>query len=94
MGYAFIHAAEDRNARDGFDTTYRLEAAGVLPEFRGDSEAARRLLLTVLRELAGRSPFGTILTEADANDGPWMNILHALGFVEMGRSRTLERTPG
>jgi len=88
MGYAFCHGGE------GFDATYRLEAAGVVPERRTSSESARRLVWTVLQELAGRSPFGIVVTECDANDRPWIDILHALGFTTRTRRRFLERTPG
>ena len=72
----------------------RLEAAGVVPERRTNSESARRLVWTVLQELAGRSPFGVVVTECDANDRPWIDILHALGFTTRTRRRFLERTPG
>lgn len=88
MGYAFCNGGE------GFDAQYRLEGAGVVAERRSGSESARRLVLTVLQELAGRSPLGRVVTECEANDRPWIDILHALGFMTESRRRSLERTPG
>ena len=89
VGYAFAHVG-----RDALDAPYRLEAAGVARDHRGDSEMARRLIVTVLQELAGRSPMGTVVTDADTSEPAWRRILQAVGFDPTDRTRRLERPPG
>lgn len=88
LGYAFCHGD------DALDARYRLEAAGVLPEHRSSTEMVRRLVLTTLLELAGRSPFGSVAVDPDVEDPKLIEILRLLGFEEGARMPRLERLPG
>lgn len=87
VGYAFCHG-DDR-----LDGCYRLEAAGVLPEYRHSTEMLRRLVVTTLLELGSRSPLATVETQPSAEDPKLVEILLSLGFETVNREVRLERLP-
>ncbi len=82
VGYAFCS-----RTKVGIDSSYSLDGVGVLPRFRGDSEMLRRLLLSLLQELSGISPFGTVTADLPDSDPKLIEILASLGF------ETVERVP-
>lgn len=82
VGYAFVST----NSRE-LDSTYALTGMGVRQRYRGDSEMLRRLVLTLLHELSGRSPAGVVDTVVGESDPKLITILGRLGF------ETTERTP-
>lgn len=87
VGYAFCHGAF------GPEVSFRLEAAGVLPEHRDSTEMLRRVVLTTLHELAARAPAGTLTARPDAEDPKLARILTLLGFREEDREAHLVRSP-
>ena len=87
IGYAFCHGD------DSLDGSYRLEAAGVLPEHRDSTVMLRRLVLTTMLELAARSPLGSVDARPDAGDPKLVEILRSLGFQAVDRERRLKRLP-
>ena len=78
----------------GVDATYGLIAAGVAPEHRGSTEMLRRMLLTLLHELAGVSPVGRLETVLSARDPKLIEILRSLGFTLDQPRPQLRRLPG
>lgn len=89
IGYALCGARSV-----GVDATYVLIAAGVAPEHRGSTETLRRLLLTLLHELAGVSPVGRLQTVLSARDPKLIEILRSLGFQSEQPRPQLRRIPG
>lgn len=87
VGYAFCHGD------DALDGRYRLEAVGVLPEYRDSTVMLRRLVLTTLLELAARSPLATVATQPSSADPKLARILASLGFETGTREARLERLP-
>lgn len=82
VGYAFCSVSGT-----GIDANYSLDAVGVRRRYRADSEMLRRVLLSLLHELAGASPLGAVDTMLPGDDPKLIEILGYLGFV------TLERVP-
>jgi len=79
--------------RPGLDGELALTAVGVAPEHRGSTEMLRRLLLTLLHELAGQSPLGRVRAELSLADPKLVAILRSIGF-EVGDVRpVLRRLP-
>jgi len=88
VGYAFCGGA----AR-GVDAAYHLDGAGVLQALRHDSEMLRRVLLSLLHELSGASPLGTVETALLADDPKLIDILASLGFEVLERLPLLAKAP-
>lgn len=88
VGYAFCGTQ-----RRGIDATYTLVGAGVLQRFRSDSEMLRRLLLSLLHELSGASPFGAVDTLLPDTDPKLIEILQLLGFDVVERTPLLIKRP-
>lgn len=89
VGYALCGARSV-----GVDATYGLIAAGVTPEHRGSTEMLRRVLLTLLHELAGVSPVGRLETVLSGRDPKLIEILRSLGFSSEQPRPQLRRLPG
>ena len=89
VGYAFCS-----RERRGVDATFTLDGAGVLPRFRENSEMLRRLVLSVLHELSGVSPFGVVTAELPDSDPKLIDILASLGFEITERVPLLIKRPG
>lgn len=88
VGYAFLGATTSE-----VDAAYRLTAVGVGQHLRADSEMLRRLVLTVLLELAGRSPFGTVEAQLGRADPKLVEILASLGFLTVEVTPVLVKLP-
>lgn len=88
VGYAFCSAT-----KRGVDASYVLDGAGVLGELRSDSDMLRRLLISLLHELAMRAPMGTVEAELPSGDPKLVQILVSLGFVEVEVTPTLVKLP-
>jgi hypothetical protein len=65
----------------GVEARYGLTAAGVLPEHRGSTVMLRRVLLSLLHELAGLSPLGRVEAELSHRDPKLVDILRSIGFA-------------
>lgn len=79
--------------RVGVDGEFSLSAIGVAPEHRGSTEMLRRLLLSLLQELAGHSPLGSLRAEFPGADRKLLDIMRSVGF-EVGDPRpVLRRLP-
>ncbi|MCC6309648.1 MAG: hypothetical protein IT345_01910 [Trueperaceae bacterium] len=88
VGYAFTGATSQE-----LDASYELTAVGVLRSHRGDSEMLRRLVVSTLRELAGRSPVGNVHTTQGSADPKLGVILASLGFTALEKTPLLVRLP-
>lgn len=88
VGYAFCGAE-----RRGLDAGYVLNGVGVLQVHRESSEMLRRLVVSTLNELAGVSPFGTVVAELSTSDPKLIDILMSLGFTTVERYALLVRMP-
>lgn len=88
VGYAFCGTP-----RRGIDAVFSLNGVGVLHKHRLDSEMLRRLVLTVLQELAGISPLGRLETELPITDPKLIEILGWVGFEEIERVPQLLKRP-
>lgn len=88
VGYAFCS-----RERRGLDSRFTLDGAGVLPRYRQDSEMLRRLVLSVLHELSGSSPLGTVEAELPDSDPKLIEILASLGFERVERVPLLIKRP-
>lgn len=88
VGYAFCS-----RERRGVDASFTLDGAGVLPQFRENSEMLRRLVLSLLHELSGASPFGTVHAELPESDPKLIDILASLGFEHVERVPLLIKRP-
>lgn len=88
MGYALIGTTERR-----LDASYYLTTVGVLPEHRHSSEMLRRLVVTILTDLASRSPLGRIDTSLTERDPKLIEILHSLGFETAAHYPILVQLP-
>ncbi len=71
-----------------------LTAAGVVPEYRSSSEMLRRLVLSLLHELAGRSPLGRVEATLSGRDPKLIEILRSIGFSVGAPRPLLRRLPG
>ena len=88
VGYAFLGST----ARE-VDSAYELTSVGVRRRHRENSEMLRRLVLTALREISGRSPVGTVNTLLGASDPKLVSILTSLGFEALERTPVLIKRP-
>lgn len=88
VGYAFTSASSQE-----LDAAYELTAVGVLQGHRLDSEMLRRLVVTVLRELAGHSPVGVVDTTLSSSDPKLVAILESIGFEALERTAALVKLP-
>ena len=88
VGYAFCGSSER-----SLDSRYNLDAVGVRRELRGDSEMLRRLVISLLHELAGISPVGSIDAEFSAGDPKLIGILRSLGFERRANAPVLVKPP-
>jgi len=88
VGYAFCGTE-----RRGLDAAYVMNGVGVLQEHRDSSEMLRRLVVSTLNELAGVSPFGTVVAELSTSDPKLIDILMSLGFSTVERYAVLVRMP-
>lgn len=88
VGYAFYGSH-----RDGIEGVYYMTAVGVLKEYRTSTEMLRRLLLSSMRELAGRSPLGSIRTTLLERDPKLIRILESLGFDTVTRYQEFVKLP-
>lgn len=80
--------------RAGVDGDLALTAIGVAPEHRASTEMLRRLVLSLLHELAGGSPMGRVRAELSDRDPKLVAILRSVGF-DVGDPRpVLRRLPG
>ena len=79
--------------RGGIDGELALTAVGVARAHRASTEMLRRLLLTLLHEVAAESPVGRVRTELSTTDPKLVRILRSIGF-EVGDVRpVLRRLP-
>ncbi len=79
--------------RGGVDGELALTAVGVARAHRDSTEMLRRLLLTLLHELASESPVGRLRAEFSTTDGKLVAIMRSIGF-EVGDVRpVLRRLP-
>ena len=88
LGYALCGARSV-----GVEATIGLTAAGVLPEHRGSTEMLRRLVLSLLHELAGMSPLGRVETTLSGRDPKLVDILRSIGFTVEEPRPLLRRLP-
>lgn len=88
VGYAFCGSSEKR-----LDGRYSLDGAGVRSELRADSEMLRRLVISLLNELAARSPIGSVDAELSASDPKLVEILRGIGFEPVARTPVLFKPP-
>jgi hypothetical protein len=88
VGYA-LFGAEQR----GLDGSYYLTKAGVMQAHRVSSEMLRRLVLSVLHELAARSPLGRVRTTIDSNEQKLIQIFELLGFDSRRRYAQFIKQP-
>jgi hypothetical protein len=79
--------------RAGIDAAVGLTAIGVAPEHRGSTEMLRRLLVTVLQEFAGQSPWGRVRAELSVSDPKLVSILRSIGFAVGDVRPVLRRLP-
>lgn len=88
VGYAFCGLVARR-----VDGRYTLDAVGVARELRADSAMLRRLVISVLQELASFSPVGAVDAEVSLSDGKLGDILRLVGFAPVMRSPVLVKRP-
>lgn len=88
VGYAFF-GAEQR----GLDGSYYLTKAGVMQAHRVSSEMLRRLVLSVLHELAARSPLGRVQTTIGSEEQKLIQIFELLGFDSRRRYAQFIKQP-
>lgn len=88
VGYAFCS-----RTKFGIDASFSLDGVGVLPRYRQDSEMLRRLLLSLLHELSGTSPFGAVNADLPDSDPKLIEILASLGFETSERVPLLMKRP-
>jgi hypothetical protein len=77
----------------GVEATFGLTAAGVVAEHRTSTEMLRRLMLTLLHELAGVSPLGRVEAELSSRDPKLIEILRSIGFEVGEACPVLRRLP-
>ncbi len=88
VGYAFTGSTGGE-----VDAAYELTAVGVRWRHRENSEMLRRVVVTTLRELSGRSPIGTVDTVLGASDPKLVSILISLGFQVHEKTPVLVKLP-
>lgn len=76
--------------RGGVDGELALTAVGVARPYRDSTEMLRRLLLTLLHELAAESPVGRLRAEFSTTDAKLVAIMRSIGF-EVGDVRPVLR---
>lgn len=89
VGYAFCGSSERR-----LDARYNLDAVGVRHDLRADSDMLRRLVISLLNELAALSPVGSLSAELSASDPKLIGILRSIGFDLRSRTPVLVKPPG
>lgn len=88
LGYALCGARTS-----GVDASIGLIAAGVTPEHRASTEMLRRLVLSLLHELAGVHPLGRLETTLSGRDPKLIDIMRSLGFDAEAPRAQLRRLP-
>jgi len=88
VGYAFCGSSERR-----LDGRYSLDGAGVRSDLRGDSEMLKRLVISLLNELAGMSPLGSVDTELSGAEPKLAMILRSIGFKPIATTPVLFKGP-
>lgn len=88
VGYALCGSSERR-----LDARYSLDGVGVRADLRSDSDMLRRLVISLLNELAGISPLGSVATELSAADPKLVTILRSIGFEQRARTWVLVKPP-
>ena len=88
VGYAFCGSSQKR-----LDGRYSLDGTGVRRELRGDSEMLRRLVVSLLNELAGLSPLGSVVAELSGSDPKLAEILRGIGFAPIAHTPVLFKPP-
>lgn len=88
VGYVFCGSHEKR-----LDGRYSLDGVGVRSDLRGDSEMLRRLVVSLLNELAGTSPLGSVDVELSNADPKLAMILRGIGFEPIARTPVLFKPP-
>jgi len=53
----------------------------------------RRLVISTLQELSGRSPLGTVEADLSGSDPKLVDILGSVGFARHGRTPVLVKPP-
>ena len=79
--------------RGGVDGELALTAVGVAKVHRGSTEMLRRLLLTLLHELAAESPVGRLRAEFSTTDAKLVAIMRSIGFDVGDVRAVLRRLP-
>jgi len=79
--------------RGGIDGELALTAVGVARAHRASTEMLRRLLLTLLHEVAAESPVGRVRTELSTTDPKLVRILRSIGFAVGDVRPVLRRLP-
>jgi hypothetical protein len=77
----------------GVAARFGLTAAGVLPEYRDSTTMLRRLVVSLLHELAALSPLGSVEAELSARDPKLIEILRSIGFSVGEPCPVLRRIP-
>lgn len=88
VGYALAG-----RCRGGVDGEVGLTAVGVARSHRESTEMLRRVVLTLLHELAAESPVGRVRAEFSARDPKLLRILRSVGFEVGGARPVLRRLP-
>jgi hypothetical protein len=88
LGYALCGARTV-----GVEATIGLIAAGVAPEHRTSTEMLKRLVLTLLHELAGVHPLGRLETTLSGRDPKLIEIMRSLGFGAEAPRAQVRRLP-
>jgi hypothetical protein len=79
--------------RGGVDGELALTAVGVAQVHRDSTEMLRRLLLTLLHELAAESPVGRLRAEFSTTDAKLVAIMRSIGFDVGDVRAVLRRLP-
>jgi hypothetical protein len=89
LGYALCGARAV-----GVAAVVSVTTAGVAPEHRCSSEMLRRLMLSLLHDLALRSPLGRVEARLSRRDPKLIEILRSIGFLALPPRPLLRRLPG
>jgi hypothetical protein len=79
--------------RGGVDGEVGLTAVGVGRAHRGSTEMLRRVVLTLLHELAGAHPLGRLETTLSGRDPKLIEIMRSLGFDAESPRAQVRRLP-
>jgi hypothetical protein len=77
----------------GVAARFGLTAAGVLPAYRDSTVMLRRLVVSLLNELAALSPLGRVEAELSSRDPKLIEILRSIGFEVGEACPVLRRIP-